>query len=859
MGRRSPVTLLLPILLCATAVFPLRAENLDLFTSAIRMARDRYLYPEAIVSEKMLEAAVLHLTDEIEWLLAEVDGNQATLRIGDGTLLGTVSVGGVDDLPRALAEVARLVRGQPRALEDGFDLDVEILRGAFGSLDPHSVILAGERLESFDQRLKGTLSGIGCRIGVENGEVVVKEIFPGAPAEEGGLREGDLLVRIDDVSCLGMGVSDASDRLRGPAGTQVRVRIRRGDRELDLVLVRAEVKIPNLDSRVLTSGVGYVHISNFSEQTVENLRKALAELGSRGALERGLILDLRGNSGGSMIQGARTADQFLVEGELIRTVGRDAEPVPNLLKEMFADDEGTEPAIPLAVLVDERSASASEITSGALKLLDRAILVGQRTYGKGTVQRVFNLRADVRLKLTVAQYLLVGDVSVAGQGLDPDVPVAWSTFDRNGLRLTPPRGDGLVPPVDLVDERPGWRTGTDDVQAREDPELELAERVVLAARGPHRDDILAAARKVVPQVIAEEEARRVATFRAGGIDWTPAPSDGPSPDVRVTLQTDGPPRAGEAVSVRARVDNRGATALHRVRVVIHSENSIWDGIVLPVGRIDPGRSGEGRFVVQLKAGLPDRVDQVTVVAEADRCPSALPTRQFLSITSRPLPSLAVEGRLVPAADGLLRAELTLENEGRESLSELRVRFDFPADEAIELVDREGFVPALGAGQRRRVDLDLRTRPTFTGSALPLELKVEAQHWGTLAMWEFPLPLDGSPRSHHAPVVRFQGPLQVPANETVHLTLKTTDDGPIDHVVTWVNGRKSSYVPGGRNHLDTDIRFPVVAGSNKVVALAEDAEGHRTRAVAWVLGLGDAEGLDITPADTEDAPEEEGGP
>src|SRR5262249_10167246 len=146
-----------------------------------------------------------------------------------------------------------------------------------------------------------------------------------------------------------------------------------------------------------------------SQQTVENLRAAMAELDRAGALDAGLVIDLRGNTGGSMKESASVADLFLGEGLLLRTQGSDGGRVQNLQAEMFATRAGTEPDIPLVVVVDDRTASGSEILAGALLELGRAALIGTRTFGKGTVQKVYNLGPDVRFKLTVARYILAND------------------------------------------------------------------------------------------------------------------------------------------------------------------------------------------------------------------------------------------------------------------------------------------------------------------------------------------------------------------------------------------------------------------------------------------------------------------
>ncbi len=817
----------------------------ELYSSAIRLIQDRYLYPETVTAELLLEGAAEQLVDRIEWLLMEPEGNEVLLRYGQDEPFACIEVGGLDDLPRALAALEVAVRDAGYPIDPDLALEVQILKGATERLDRHSALLAGKRLSRFEERISGKLSGIGMQYRLEEGEFLVRSVFEGGPAEGAGVRADDVLLRIDGVSTTGMTVDDVKDRISGPPGSTVRLLLRRGERELSLDIERAEVAIPNMEQEILPSGVGYLSIAHFSEQTVENLRRAMAELASQGALERGLILDLRGNTGGSLIQAARSADQFLVDGRLVRTVGRDGAPVSNLIRQMDADDEGTEPPVPLVVLTNSRTASGSEILAGDLALLERAILVGQRTYGKGTVQKIYNLRPDVRLKLTVAEYLLVDDISVSYGGLEPDIATGEVVFDASGVRYARESDD--ADSILFVRERPGWRS-EDEPDRRDDPEVALAERIVLRSRGPRRDEALAAAQVVLADWRRAEDERLVETFAAGDIDWRSMPEEQLAsastapPKVRVRLETDGPPRAGEPVNLRARVDNLGDEPLYRVLVELWSQNSTWNRLTLPIGYLAPGASGEGRRLVKLAADEPARVDDVSVQVQAQGRAAPLSDTTELTIRERPTPDLGITASLHPyPMEGLepgargWRAELLLHNHGKEDLRGVRLRFEFPEDERIELDDREGLLPGLPAGEQHRVDLCLITSPELQGEPLELELRVDAEQWGRLANWDLPLSLDGSPTVHRAPRVTLQGRQVATAGQPTRLTLEASDDGRVEHAVIYLNGHKTRYVPGGSRRLQDSLEILPQAGSNRVVATVEDDQGHSSRVTAWVLG------------------------
>ncbi|MBN1336013.1 MAG: PDZ domain-containing protein [Deltaproteobacteria bacterium] len=813
------------------AAWPSGAEEQDLYASAVHIVQDRYLWPEALEAHAMLRGAVERLEEEVEWLIAQPDGTGFVLQDGDGRRMGRVEARRLSDLAGALRALEGCVSGAPWPLDEDVTLEVEILKGAFSVLDRHSSVLTGRRLERFNERIRGTLEGIGARIGLEDGVLVVRHVFGGGPADEGGLRDGDLLTRIDGVSTLGMDTADATERIRGPKGSTLVLEIERAGRTRTVRLIRREVAIPNLEDRVLPKGAALVRISHFSEQTAESLGAVLARLARAHALDRGLVLDLRGNSGGSMLQAAYTADQFLRTGRVLRTVGRDGAAVSNLVREVNARDQGTEPDVPLVVLTDRQSASASEILAGSLALLDRAVILGERTFGKSTIQKIYTLNPDVRLKLTVAEYLLAQDRSVADEGLLPDVSAGRIVFDRNGVRWDGGEGDLL-----FVDVRSGW-SGEEAGPAAVDPLVDFAERVLAQSRGSRREDVLAAARSVGATVQAEQDALLVRTFARKTLDWSPAPAPGPLPEVAVSLTTASPPRAGDPVVLEARVENRGPTTLHRVRVVLRSENPLWNDLVLPVGRLAPGRWAEGRRSLRIPASLPARTDPVALVLEADGRPVLTADAASLSIEARPRPSLSIRARVLPES-AVHRVELTVVNRGVEALEGVRLFFEFPEDGGLELVDREAIVEDLPAGAQVRVVLDVRALESFSGDVLPLVLRVDADAFGRLLQWDFPVALDGSVSTHEAPVVWVTVPAQAVAGEAVDVDLVASDDEELAHLCLYVNGRKVAYVPGERRAVQTRISFVPEAGGNALVARAEDQEGHATTASAWVHGLGD---------------------
>lgn len=806
----------------------------DLYRSALERIDSVYLWRDELEMRDVLDDVGRQIESDLEWAMAEVDGDRLTLSHGDGQLIGSVRVRDWSELHQGLIDLEGLIRGADQELDEDLDIDVVLLRGVSDALDRHSRVLYGEKLKSFDKRLKGTLSGIGARIGLSGNAIVINEVYADYPAFNGGLKPNDRLLRIDDHSTVGMTVNDAVEYITGPKGSVVELVVERdtdgGPVEFQVSLIRDEIRLPNLSWRPLRDGVGYVAIDHFSEQTVSNLEVALAELSAAGALQSGLVLDLRDNTGGSMIQSARVADQFLEMGTLVRTEGRDGEPVSGLVSKIKALDSGREPEVPLVILQNDRTASGSEIVAGALRELDRAVLIGTRSYGKGTVQKVYTLGPGARLKLTVAQYLLPGGLSIRDIGLEPDLEVGKLIFDYNGVwQSSDLESDD---PLLFVDRRAGWKTGADAVD-RGDMLEDLAVRVLLDSQGTDRDAVLSALGRVSAQVRAEEEVMLIETFDQRVVDWSPAPADGEMPDVEVEITPAANPISGEKTRLVAKVKNLGDEPLHRVVVRLDSDDSTWRDRLFAVGRLAPGETREAEVSFTIGAGRYAREADVEIQVEADRCPPVKVTPTTLAYQSDPTPTVDLELSLTPDGDAW-KANVALENEGDSPLYGLRVRFEYPESAKVELTRYDASLSTLNAGARKKVDLGLRLLDE--AESVPLVVHVKADGYGEILEWPVELSRSGQAVTLSAPRVAAPAmPTSAPAGE-LELALDISDDRRVDHVVVWADGEKVAYRSGA--DLDGTLRLPVAVepGDNRYSIYATDDQGLTRRATWYVRGL-----------------------
>ncbi len=297
------------------------------------------------------------------------------------------------------------------------------IRGMLNGLDPHSSYLDKAQFQELRIGTSGEFGGLGIEVGMENGFVKVIAPIDDTPAARAGIKAGDLIVRIDETSVKGMSLNDAVQLMRGEKGTKIVLTVvREGvDKPLKFEIFRDIIRVQSVKSRILAPGFGYLRITNFQSQTARDLRAAVKALEreNQGRL-RGAILDLRNNPGGILNGAVDVADAFLDAGLIVYTEGRDA----SAQLRYSASKGDIVDGAPLVVLINEGSASASEIVAGALQDHGRGIVVGTQSFGKGSVQTILPLREDNALKLTTALYFTPKGRSIQAAGIVPDITLA---------------------------------------------------------------------------------------------------------------------------------------------------------------------------------------------------------------------------------------------------------------------------------------------------------------------------------------------------------------------------------------------------------------------------------------------------
>jgi carboxyl-terminal processing protease len=295
------------------------------------------------------------------------------------------------------------------------------IKGMLRELDPHTNFMNPDVFKDFETETSGEFGGLGIEISVQNGVLTIISPIEDTPAWEAGIKAGDKVIAVDGKSTKGLSLVEASQMMRGKKGSKTTLSIVRegADQPKDITITRGNVKIRSVKYTDLMDGYGYIRITSFIENTGKDLSRTLKEHQKKHSETKGIIIDLRKNPGGLLDQAVKVSDLFIPEGKIVSTIGREK------AKEevVYASKKAEYTQFPIIVLINEHSASASEIVAGALQDNKRAIIMGEKSFGKGSVQSVVKLGDGSGLKLTIARYYTPSGKSIQAEGITPDIEV----------------------------------------------------------------------------------------------------------------------------------------------------------------------------------------------------------------------------------------------------------------------------------------------------------------------------------------------------------------------------------------------------------------------------------------------------
>ena len=300
------------------------------------------------------------------------------------------------------------------------------INGVLQSLDPYSAYMSPGSFQNMQTETSGEFGGLGIEVSMESGVVKVISPLDDSPAYEAGVKAGDYIVKINDIQVQGKTLSEAVEIMRGPVGSDIEITVRRRGVKKALVfsITRKIIKIRSVKSKILENNIGYIRLTAFNENSGKQIKRKLNEFNDNEKI-KGFILDLRNNPGGLLSQAIKISDFFLSSGEIVSTKSRQE----SENRKWFAKDGDILNGKTLLVLINNGSASASEIVAGALKDHKRAILVGENSYGKGSVQSIIPLKNKGAIRLTISKYYLPSGKSISEVGVTPDIVVSEETDD----------------------------------------------------------------------------------------------------------------------------------------------------------------------------------------------------------------------------------------------------------------------------------------------------------------------------------------------------------------------------------------------------------------------------------------------
>jgi carboxyl-terminal processing protease len=711
----------------ATAGEDYRLDRLPILGFVFSKVHQAYVDPTRIDPKAMVVAAL----DSVERTVAEVmvkgDAKSDRLTVTVGNATRDFVIKDIDTIWNArllLGEVMGFVQENLIAHEDLREIEYAAAAGVLSTLDPHSVVLEPKFFRDMKTTTRGEFGGLGFVIAMRDGNLTVVRVLKNTPAQRAGIRSKDVITRIGEQSTINMDVTDAVDRLRGKPQTPVSITVARAawPEPRRLQLLRDTITMETIpQAKLLDQGVGYVRYSTFARNGTREILKAIQQQKAKANGQfKGLILDLRGNPGGLLDEAVELSDLFLSEGVIVKTVSDGAQRQREV-REATTDAKDLT-GLPLVVLVNGSSASASEIVAGALKNNGRALIVGRPTFGKGSVQTLFDFTEPGRpteeaaLKLTIAQYLTPGDVSIQEVGILPDVALLPGRALKDQINVfAPPRAMGEADldrhlsnpggaksadlkkkrneksPLELrylLDEKEdavaralkreaardahGDETAlsaeqqedeeidADPDQVKEDYQIRFARELLARAPFPDRARLLQAAGGLVAERRAEEEKRLEARLGQLGVEWgsPPGPAHGtPRAVVTVSPPAGRPQKAGEVVQWTVTVENRGDAPFRRLRAwSLAEKNYFLDRREFVFGTIRPGERKSWSVPLRLPRSFDSRRDEVTLHFEDDQGKAPADVLTSLDVVESPRPlfaySLQVDDRKGGNGDGL---------------------------------------------------------------------------------------------------------------------------------------------------------------------------------------------------------------
>jgi len=787
---------------------PVQAKHnlteLKVFNLTLLRIKESYVEPGRIDPKEMLFQALDSVQLNIPEVLVEPDEARDSLTVVVNDKRETFSTADVDSPWRLAGRLKKIFSFVETNMNPGADLaqvEYAAVNGMLETLDPHSVLMDPEAARELDVSVGGKFGGLGIVIRMIDRKLTVIRPIKNTPAFDAGIKAGDHIVKIDHQSTDVLTSDEAVDRMRGTPSTTVTLWVaRKGESSLlRFDLTRALIAVESVQYKLLDKGVGIIKIKNFQGSTASETEQAVTALKAEGA--RAFILDLRWNPGGLLEQAVEVSDLFVDEGTLVTTVkGGHRKP----RRASRGDGETT---LPVAVLVNSGSASASEIVAGALKNLDRALIVGTRTFGKGSVQQLYRSEDDgTMLKLTVEQYLTPGDRSIQGVGIVPDVALqrmyvpekndapadvvrllaptrSWGEKDLDAHLTSTYAKDDDKPAYELSflfekpkDKPAGTAPTPEEEEAAADDDIVvdwetgLARDLLAGQTANTRPALVKAAKAIVAKKRVEEDKKLADALAKLAVDWSAPGTGEPAAKLTATVSMSptGPVAPGSIVTLTGTVKNDGAGPAYRVHARAHADDQVFDDAELVFGKIPAGESRQFVTRVEIPKDAIARVDRISFDLKEARGATANVTPIEATLEAAARPTFSYSHHLIDEGngDGLLqrrekhRMKVMIKNTGAGAAPETTAILRNASGDGVQLASSRMEVGALAPGATKSIEFSFTVQPDLKPDEVVIELMIYDAQLGAQAgeKLKFPVLSSGGSVAAAGGVVEAKGDL-----------------------------------------------------------------------------------------------------
>ena len=740
------------------------------------------------------------------------------------------------------------------------ELELIALGAIMSSLDPHSVVLPPSSYAEFNENTRGRFAGVGIVIGIRDKQLTIISLMEGGPAERAGLRIGDQVKEIDGESTKKMSLSAIMQGLRGEIGSRMDLTVERSGKEITYELLREDIQISSSDSVDLRFDDGipvrYLRLKLFQEDTSTDLEKQLDNLDS----VAGLILDLRGNPGGLLQEAVRVSDLFLPPEKRIVSTQTNTDLTSYDSHQLLSSPKIQN--IPIVVLVNGQSASASEIVSAALKVNNRAIVVGEQTFGKGSVQSIWGMPGNFGLKMTIARYLTPDNLSIQDVGVQPDLQLDPLYLLENDIHLRSLQQESKAENYILHYMRDSEDEETDMDKPLSAAEIENDDYVRIAVRLlrehlPYQETMKATLARSHAMLQAQAEKEVVSEIsKQAELDWTlSSPSPTELPDLQISFEQEidlgvwqgiTPPFAPDRkLRIKVQLENKGSMPMERVLVVSESSIEWLDDIEFPFGKLEGGE--KGLWVREIDVDQQENPSWLPLdflVLEGED--QELLRKEFLwSVVPDELPTFSMgfqiidngsagsvgNGDGIPQSGETLALKVNLEMQDPQELEEVVLRIGSSEDGLIWLQDRVEW-KSLKDGQSYEENLLVRIPQGIEQlgrwQVALFVPRVDQALWNYHWMGKIGPEARVEPPVLQTNFIRDDLPI-LTRDEELIWNIDLSDDNGLEDLQCFVNGKKLNYFSLNNKRSEALVwNSPLLEGKNLIELVARDSLGASIR-------------------------------